>query len=171
MPDPLLWAHALTFVRLPIAIALTQTWGDRTWSAALVGLAALTDTLDGTVARWAKRRGSAPRWDIGGWLDPVIDKLFVLIVLGLIVWHTQGLALVALIAARELALVPVAIAWAIQGKTLRGRAARPLGKLATIAQFFACAVAVIEVAWAWPLAIACAVLGLAAVVDYLRAER
>lgn len=168
--DRILLAHALTASRLPIAIALTQTWGDQVWSAVLVAVAALTDTLDGTVARWAKRRGSNPRWDIGAWLDPVIDKLFVLIVLGLIAWHTGSVVLPALIAAREIVLVPVSIVWAVQGKSLRGRAARPLGKAATIVQFVVCAVAVVHVAWAWPLAIACAVLGVAAVVDYLLVE-
>jgi len=163
-------AHALTISRLPIAIALVFAWGHPVASAALVLLAALTDALDGTVAGWAKHRGAGPRWDIGGWLDPLIDKLFVLIVLALIAWHTESLVLPALIAAREIALVPVTLVWAAQGKSLRGRAARPIGKVATIVQFFACAVAVIEVAWAWPLAIAAAVLGIAAVIDYILVE-
>ena len=87
-------AHALTLSRIPIALALWSVWGDPVWSLALVALAALTDTLDGNVARWRKRRGSTGP-DIGGWLDPVVDKLFVVIVLGAI-WHFTGDLLVML---------------------------------------------------------------------------
>ena len=159
-------AHALTFSRLPIAIALTQTFGDRMWSAILVLLAAGTDAADGTVARWGKRRGStAP--DIGGWLDPLVDKLFVVIVLGTLWWYTHEVALIALIAAREILLAPLMLVYFVRGMPTSHLKARTVGKIATIAQFLACAVAVVDPYYAWPLAIAAAALGLAAIVDYI----
>jgi cardiolipin synthase len=163
-------AHALTLSRLPIAIALTQTYGDRAWSAILVMLAAATDAVDGTVARWLKHRG-ASRPDIGGWLDPLVDKLFVVIVLATIWWHTRDVVLLALIGAREILFAPLAVIYLVRRVPASKLHARTLGKAATIAQFLACAIAVVEPAYAWPLAIAAAALGVAAIVDYLISGR
>lgn len=158
-------AHVLTLSRLPIAFALTQTFGDRAWSAALVLLAAATDAIDGTVARWVRHRGgSGP--DIGGWLDPLVDKLFVLTVLATIWWHTRDTQLIALIATREVLFAPLALVYLVRRVPRDQLAARPIGKAATIAQFCACAVAVVDPRYAWPLAFAAAALGLAAILDY-----
>ncbi|CAN5883885.1 hypothetical protein BH11MYX2_BH11MYX2_12460 [soil metagenome] len=162
-------AHALTLARLPLALALTQTFGDRAWSAIVVALAAATDAADGTVARAMKRRGSTGP-DIGGWLDPLVDKIFVLIVLITIYVHTHDLVLLGLIAAREILMAPLMLVYVLRGRSVRTLHARPIGKVATIAQFIACAVAVVDLRYAWPLAIATAVLGVAAIVDYIRAE-
>lgn len=163
-------AHVLTLSRLPIAIALTQTFGHRAWSAALVLLAAVTDAVDGTVARWLRQRG-ARRPDIGGWLDPLVDKLFVVIVLGTIWWHTRDTALIALIAVRELLFAPLALVYLARRVPIAELKARTIGKVATIAQFLACAVAVVEPASAWPLAVIAAGLGVAAIIDYVLARR
>ena len=159
-------AHVLTLSRLPIAIALTQTFGHAVWSAVLVMLAAGTDAIDGTVARWMKHRG-ARRHDIGGWLDPLVDKLFVVIVLGTIWWHTRDTALVALIAVREILFAPLSLIYLVRRTRLSQLSARTLGKVATIVQFLACAVAVIDPRYAWPLAVVAAVVGVAAVIDYV----
>src|SRR4051794_1761593 len=101
-------AHALTLSRLPIAAGLVLVYGQTAWAVALVALAAATDAADGNVARAMKRRGKTTP-DIGGWLDPLVDKLFVVIVLATIWWHTRDLPLLLAIAAREVLLVPVAI--------------------------------------------------------------
>lgn len=76
-------AHALTLSRIPLAVALWGTYGEPAWSSALIVLAGLTDAADGNVARWMRRRGRT-RPDIGGWLDPLVDKLFVVAVLALV---------------------------------------------------------------------------------------
>jgi len=59
-------AHALTLSRLPIAVGLTQTYGHTAWSVALIALAALTDALDGNVARWMQRRGRTRPTSVAG---------------------------------------------------------------------------------------------------------
>jgi len=159
-------AHALTLSRLPIALALTRTYGDVRWTVALIALAALTDTLDGNVARYMRRRGKT-RPDIGGWLDPLVDKVFVLVVLATIWGHTRDAVIVALIAAREIVLVPLTIAYVARGYPLSKLRARPLGKAATIAQFVACAVAVAAPGAALPFAVVAAVLGIAATAHYV----
>lgn len=168
--DSMWLAHALTLSRFPLAVGLTQTYGDRGWTVALIALAALTDLLDGNVARWMQRRGRT-RPDIGGWLDPLVDKVFVLIVLGTIWVHTRDITVIALIAAREIVLVPLVILYLLRRQPTSHLHADAVGKAATIAQFLACAVAVAEPRFALPVALVAAALGLAAVVHYVLRER
>lgn len=162
-------AHALTLARLPIAAALVWAYGDAAWAVALVIAAAATDAADGRVARAARRRGATGP-DIGGWLDPLVDKVFVITVLATIAWHTRDVALVALIAARELVLVPLVIVYLVRPHAPGHLKADAIGKAATVAQFVACGVALAAPAAAWPFAIAAAVLGLAAVIHYVARE-
>lgn len=163
-------AHLLTLSRLPIAVALTQTYGHTAWSVSLIVLAALTDALDGNVARWMQRRGHTHP-DIGGWLDPLVDKMFVVIVLATIWIHTRDVLLISLIAAREIVLVPLVVAYVLRRQPASHLHADPIGKAATIAQFVACAVAVAEPRAALPVAAVAALLGLVAVVHYVVRER
>lgn len=159
-------AHALTLSRVPLAIALWWVWGDPLWAAVLIALAAFTDAADGRVARWARRRGSAGP-DIGGWLDPAIDKLFVMIVLAAVWTHTHQLWVIALIGARELVLVPLIAVYLARRMPHRPLRADSFGKLATVAQFIALCVIAIAPAAALPAAVVTAVLGLAAAGHYI----
>lgn len=159
-------AHALTLSRIPLAVGLWWLWGEPAWSAALVVLAAVTDVADGRVARRARRRGDTGP-DIGGWLDPAADKLFVAIVLAAIWTHTHDLAVIALVGARELVLVPllaVYLARHMPGRALRADA---FGKIATVAQFIALCVIALAPGYALPAAGVAAVFGLAAAVHYV----
>jgi phosphatidylglycerophosphate synthase len=162
-------AHVLTLARIPLAVAIAYTYGD-TWTVvALITAAAATDAADGNVARFMQRRGHT-RPAIGGWLDPLADKIFVAIVLAAIAIHTHSVVVIALIGARELLLLPLLAIY------LATRADRPqlhadaIGKIATIAQFVALALAVAVPAHALPGAIVAAVLGVAAIVHYVRAR-
>jgi phosphatidylglycerophosphate synthase len=159
-------AHALTLSRVPLAVALWWVWGDPWWSAVLVAVAAITDAADGRVARWAKRRGSKGP-DIGGWLDPAIDKLFVLIVLAAVWAHTHQIRVIALIGARELVLVPLLAVYLARKVPHRPLQADVLGKLATVAQFIALCVIALAPSYALPVAVVVAVLGLAAAGHYV----
>lgn len=163
-------AHALTLSRLPIAVGLVIAYGRVGWAVALVVLAAATDAADGTVARAMKERGKTTP-DIGGWLDPLVDKIFVVIVLATIFWHTRELAVIALIAAREVLLAPLVAVYLVTGRPRDHLKARPIGKAATIAQFIACGVAIAVPAYALAPAVAAAGLGVAAVIDYVLLER
>ncbi|CAN5914930.1 CDP-diacylglycerol--glycerol-3-phosphate 3-phosphatidyltransferase [soil metagenome] len=162
-------AHALTLSRLPIAVGLVLAYGQVAWAVGLVILAAATDAADGNVARAMQRRGKTEP-DIGGWLDPLVDKIFVVIVLATIWWHTRELSVIALIAAREIALAPLIAIYLVQRRPTSHLHARAIGKAATIAQFAACGVAIALPAYALPVAIVAAVLGVAAVIDYVIRE-
>jgi len=162
-------AHALTLSRIPLAIAIAWTWGRPVWSVVLVLIAALTDTADGRVARRARRRGASGP-DIGGWLDPMVDKLFVAVVLAT-VWVRQALPhralVIALVGARELVLVPLIAIYLARGRPHDPLHADRFGKLATIAQFIALCVIALAPEDALPTAVVAAVLGLAAAGHYV----
>jgi len=159
-------AHALSLSRIPLGIALWWVWGDPVWSAVLVALAALSDTADGRVARWMKRRGSRGP-DIGGWLDPLVDKLFVAVVLAAIWVHGHAQAVIALIAAREVVLVPLTLVYLARRVPHPPLHADVLGKLATIAQLIALCVIAVAPRHAMPAALAAGALGLAAASHYV----
>jgi phosphatidylglycerophosphate synthase len=160
-------AHALTLLRIPLALALGWTWG---WGAvALVALAALTDLADGNVARWMQRRGHT-RPAIGGWLDPLVDKLFVAIVIVAIWRHTDAHVALVLVATREVLLAPLFVVYLARGHHARPLRADPIGKTATVAQFVALALIVADVGAALAVAGVAAALGVASVVHYVRAE-
>ncbi len=68
--------NALTFARLlavPVVLALLVA-GSEAWAAALLVAAALTDFLDGRLAR---RRGGAGESRLGALLDPLADRLVI----------------------------------------------------------------------------------------------
>jgi phosphatidylglycerophosphate synthase len=164
-------AHALTLLRIPLALALWWTWGDPVSSVAIVAVAALSDTADGRVARWAQRRGARGP-DIGGWLDPAVDKLFVAIVLAAIWVHTRvphKTAVIALTGARELVLVPMVAVYLARRRQHRPLHADRFGKLATIAQFIALCVIALAPDHALPAAAVAGGLGLVAACHYIAA--
>lgn len=172
-------AHALTLSRIPLAIALWVVWGDPLRAAAIVAVAALTDVADGRVARRAKQRGAAGP-DIGGWLDPAADKVFVAVVLAAIWVHRDSLdhplAVIALVGAREIVLVPLIAIYVARRVPHPPMSADRLGKAATVAQLIALCVIVIAShappaslapRAALPVAVVAAGFGLAAAVHYV----
>jgi phosphatidylglycerophosphate synthase len=162
-------AHALTLSRIPIAIALLFAYGDARWAVGLIALAAVTDAADGNVARAMQRRGHT-RPAIGGWLDPLVDKLFIAIVLA-VIWIGSGdLLVIALIGARELVLVPLVAIYLAKHRPVGELRADPIGKAATVAQFIAVAIAIAAPAYALHAAAFTAVIGLAAVAHYVAKE-
>jgi cardiolipin synthase len=163
-------ATALTLSRVPLAILFSLTYGNVAASLAIVSIAAVTDALDGTIARWARARGS--RSTAGEWLDPAADKFFVIVVLATVVIaeHTPWLLVVA-IGARELLIIPVGITYrvvlAMRPHVEHAFKADALGKATTIAQLVSVAAIVAHVAWVPVIAVVTGVLGVAAVAHYI----
>jgi phosphatidylglycerophosphate synthase len=179
-------AHALTLLRLPLIPVFWFGYGTPVAPAA-IGLAALSDALDGTIARRAQKRrpppsaaseaGARPHpwgpawWTMGAWLDPLVDKLFIAgVLIAVLVRSPHDVGLVALIAVREVALVPLVATYEIVRRHRERVAirARPLGKATTVLQMFAIAAIAGDVPGAWVLAVASAVVGVAATIDYVR---
>ena len=99
-------------------------------AAAVFVLASLTDTLDGNIARW---RGQVT--ELGKFLDPLADKLFILSVLIVLVQEGELPAWVVLVIfGRELLITVLRSLSASQGKVI---AATPWGKTKTVSQVVA----------------------------------
>ena len=176
--------NLLSLSRIPLGGAFWFTLGPTQAPArgafALLALAALTDVMDGYLARRqaARAAGGAaraiePGGGTGAWLDPICDKLFVGSVLSAIVVRRQpAIWLVLLIVTRELVQLPIGVVYRFL-PTLRSWLrydfrASPLGKGATVAQFMAIAALILEHPWVRLFAFLSFVLGVAAMADYLR---
>jgi phosphatidylglycerophosphate synthase len=166
----MLWiAHALTLSRIPLGMALVYAYGDAPLAVTLIAIAALTDTLDGNVARALQRRGHTEP-AIGGWLDPLMDKVFIAIVLAVIWYHSRDVSVILLIGARELFVLPLAAVYLAKHRPVADVHADTLGKAATIAQFIAVAIAIAHPPWAFAAAVVTAVIGVATGVHYVARE-
>ena len=170
--SPLSLPNLLSLSRLPLGWVFWMVLGDTpergVMALGVMGLAAVTDLLDGAVAR---RRG-VDTSGTGSWLDPICDKLFVGAVLAALhVERGVSLALLAMIVTRELLQLPMVVVYRVS-PTLRrwlryDFRASLLGKAATVVQFLAIAALVLGLP-ARALAWAAFVLGVIALGDYVR---
>jgi nicotinamide-nucleotide amidase len=134
--------NGLTLSRLAaipplMALLVVRFPGHDQLAAALFIVFSLTDILDGQIAR---RRGTVS--DLGKFLDPLADKLFVLSVL--IVLVQEGLVaawVVVVIFSRELIITILRSVAATQGRVI---AAAPLGKTKTVMQMTAVALLILQ---------------------------
>lgn len=153
--------NALTISRLlaipPLMVLLLVRFPYHDQIAALVFIVfSLTDTMDGQIARRTHQVS-----ELGKFLDPLADKLFVLSVL--IVLVQEGLVaswVVVVIFSRELLITLLRTAAAGRGGEI---AAAPLGKTKTVTQVVAVALLILQRPYGWlgvpaTLAVAFAVL-------------
>jgi phosphatidylglycerophosphate synthase len=174
--------NLLTLVRVPLAGAVWLVTDRPALLIAVMVAAAVSDLADGRFARAIRARRIRAGVDhgllgeaggIGSWLDPLCDKLFVLSLLAAIyVSHDPGPLVVALIATRELVLVPLVGLYKLIPRERRKRRfdfrAGLVGKLATVGQFAAVAAIALAPDMVWPLSIVAAITGALAVVHYLK---
>ena len=148
------------------------------WVLSLMILAGITDLLDGWTARLlSARSGGARRTgfrDVGAWLDPICDKIFVVSALAAVTVGTGTPAWVMLlVASREIVQVPLYLVLKTRG--VFGRfdfRASMVGKAATVAQFAAVAAILFRHDGAIPLAVLAGLTGVLAAGYYaLRALR
>jgi len=155
-------ADALTALRLPLA-AVFPLMEHGGWRLAIVGAAAVSDYVDGILAR---RTGGSR---VGVVLDPVADKLFMLVAF-LTVAREGVLAPVELVA---VLLRDVVAALAFLGTVVLGRPvalpARAGGKAVTVGQLLALVACIAGSPLARPLAWATGAIALYAIWDYGRA--
>ncbi|MEO8745607.1 MAG: CDP-diacylglycerol--glycerol-3-phosphate 3-phosphatidyltransferase [Candidatus Dormiibacterota bacterium] len=127
----------LAAIPLLMALLLARFPGHDQVAAALFIMFSLTDSLDGQIAR---RRGMVS--NLGKFLDPLADKLFVLSVL--IVLVQEGLVaawVVIVIFSRELIITLLRSVAATQGHVI---SAAPLGKTKTITQMSAVTLLILQ---------------------------
>jgi len=124
---------------LPLLIVLLQVQFAHHYqiAAAVFALAALTDTVDGNLAR-----SSGQVTELGKFLDPLADKLFVVSVLIVLVAQGQiAASIVIVIFARELLITVLRSLSADQGHTI---SASSWGKAKTVAQIIAALLLILQ---------------------------
>jgi len=126
--------NVLSALRLVLAVSFPLlTWHWRSWAGPVILIAGLSDLADGIIAR----RLNASSW-IGGHLDAVADKAFVLAVLVTFVWRDEVQPWqVALLLSRDVVVVGIA-AWAAARRhwdAFKQMPARLPGKATTAANF------------------------------------
>lgn len=129
----------------------------------LIGVASLTDFLDG----WLARRSQVTS-RLGALLDPVADRFFVLSVvvaylLGgqLSIWQA-----IAIIFRDVMSVIGFLVARSVSWLRPITFMARPLGKVVTVAQLFVFLAVLLRPNWVNSLVILVAILGVIATVDY-----
>jgi cardiolipin synthase len=176
---PLSPADLLTLSRLGLAVALWFVEPTAVPMLTLMVAAALSDVLDGRLARRARRGATAPPGGgRGAWLDPLCDKAFVVsLVARAAAVLAPPLWFLALVGARE-ALLLVALAAHLARGGSSGRpvefTASALGKATTALQF--CALGLLyargrPTAAALWAAVGSAAAGALAVLGYARRNR
>ena len=133
----LLTLSRLAAIPLLMALLLVPFPGHDQVAAALFIVFSLTDTMDGQIAR--RQRTVS---DLGKFLDPLADKLFVLSVL--IVLVQEGLVaawVVVVIFSRELLITILRSVGASQGHVI---GAAPLGKTKTVTQMAAVTLLILQ---------------------------
>jgi phosphatidylglycerophosphate synthase len=170
----------MSLSRIPMAAALWAVRKKPEALLALMGGAAVTDLLDGWLARrhlpLSQRIGlarSASTGATGEWLDPLCDKAFVVSLLGVLLAERRlRPGTLALIGLRDLAVVPLLVTYrlvpGLRERLQLNLKARRLGKVTTVLQFVTLGAAIVAPRGVPLLARITAGLGLAAVADYVR---
>lgn len=103
--------------------------------------AAITDFLDGKLARWLNQRSR-----LGAWLDPIADKLMLLSTLFMLAWDgVLPMYLALVVGIRDLVILAGAAAYR---RLTGGLEIRPIlsGKVATFVEFLLVAIALANAA-------------------------
>jgi CDP-diacylglycerol--glycerol-3-phosphate 3-phosphatidyltransferase len=126
LPNVLTISRLLSIPALMVLLVVRFPSHDQI-AAGLFVIASLTDTLDGNLAR---RRGQVT--ELGKFLDPLADKLFILSVLIVLVQEGELAAwVVVVVFSRELLITVLRSLSASQGRVI---AATPFGKTKTLLQ-------------------------------------
>jgi phosphatidylglycerophosphate synthase len=160
--------NALSLLRVGLGLAFP--WLGLTWRLPAVLAAALTDLLDGETSRLFKAQSL-----LGQILDPIADKLFLMLVVITLLWdETLTWWEMLLVALRDIVLLLGAAGMLLRRGWAAGKAMRPrlLGKCTTALQFaFLVALLCETPRLTLGLLIAVAVLGALAALDYFVASR
>jgi CDP-diacylglycerol--glycerol-3-phosphate 3-phosphatidyltransferase/cardiolipin synthase len=153
----------LSISRLPLALLFILVPGP-TARVVVLGVAALTDLLDG----WIARRLGPSR--VGTFIDPVADRLFmacafgVVAASGLLRWYE-----IVGVLARDLIASAAFFIMASLGKPA-AIPARVSGKVVTVAQVLTLLAFLLAPAWLRPLAWVTTAAGVYAILDYYRSR-
>lgn len=158
---PVAPVDVLTLLRVPLAGAFIAA-PDPLWRAVILAAAAISDLVDGRIAR---RFGGSR---LGAFLDPVADKLFAASAFGVVFWSGRLTALeLAGVLLRDIAATAAFVVVALRRRP-RAIPARQGGKLVTVLQLLTLFAFLADSSLLRPLAWATAALSVYAIWDYQR---
>ena len=154
-------ADVLSFLRIPLAAAFVLV-SDTGWRLAIVGAAAVTDLLDGPIAR---RWGSSV---YGPVLDPIADKVFMAAAVGVVAFSgsLEPYEIVGVLL-RDI-VATVAFAATFFSDQPRAIPARWSGKAVTMAQILTLVAFLLNSPYLRPIAWATTAIAVISIWDYLR---
>lgn len=170
-------ANLLSLSRVPLAGVFWMILRDENshWAPLLVvAIAGITDIFDGKVARRTHDVNAlSSANNPGTWLDPVCDKIFVVVILAaLLVERSPSAGIFVMILSRELAQLPMALAYRIMRLTRDDFrfdfSATALGKITTALQFASIVSLLLETPATFALALGSCIAGLLAATGYCR---
>lgn len=158
----------MSLSRVVLAVCFPFTVSRPGLAFAVLVLAALSDVLDGWLARRLDQVSAT-----GAALDPVTDKLFVLtIAITLVLTGHLSLTQVLLLSTREIGEAPLVLWFALSSRARHARAEKPAanfaGKLATVLQFVAVSFALLRAPFVDLWVAATALAGVIAALSYWR---
>jgi cardiolipin synthase (CMP-forming) len=155
------WADLISCLRIPLALAFLLV-SDTGWRLAIVGAAAVSDLLDGPVAR--RLGGSA----FGPVIDPITDKLFMAAAVGVVAFSGRlELYEIAGVLLRDI-VATVAFVSTLLSHQPRAIPARSSGKAVTVAQILTLVAFLIDSPYLRPIAWATTLIAIIAIWDYYR---
>ena len=154
-------ADLVSFLRIPLALAFILV-SDNNWRLAIVAAAALTDLLDGPLAR---RLGSSV---FGPVLDPIADKVFMAAAVGVVAFsgRLEWYEIVGVLL-RDI-VATVAFAATFLSNEPRAIPARMSGKAVTTAQVLTLVAFLMNSPFLRPIAWATTLIAVFAIWDYQR---
>ena len=168
--DLLLLPSLVSFLRLPLAVLFVYLVNRPNWALATLVAAALTDVVDGYLARRLNQATAT-----GAVVDGVFDKGFTaiviatLVVTGPLTWQEA-----LLLGTRELGELPLVIWWTLHHDRRQARAEDPranwLGKLVTVLQFVSIACILQRSALEQAALVATGIAGVVAAAIYWKRE-
>ena len=155
------WADLISALRVPLAAAFLLV-SHTGWRLAIVGAAAVTDLLDGPVAR---RLGSSA---LGPVIDPIADKLFMAAAVGVVAFsgRLEAYEIVGVLL-RDI-VATVAFVSTLLSHEPRAIPARSSGKAVTVAQILTLIAFLIDSPYLRPIAWATTLVAIFAIWDYYR---
>jgi cardiolipin synthase (CMP-forming) len=154
-------ADLLSFLRIPLAAAFVLV-SHTGWRLAIVGAAAVTDLLDGPLAR---RHGSSV---YGPVLDPIADKVFMAAAVGVVAVSGRLDALEIIGVLLRDIVATGAFAATFFSDHPRVIPARWSGKAVTVAQILTLVAFLVASPYLRPIAWATTAIAVFSIVDYLR---
>lgn len=162
-------ANIISLLRIPLAFAVAAVYPNSFWAAVFLLLAALSDWIDGVVARRMKLENP-----LGAILDPACDKIFVAILLiffyatnvidttFLVIFFLRDLYLLA-----GFLVLGVMVLFDFRRLHLEYKA-RVSGKVVTIVQFCSLFAIVSQLPYSWWLAYLLVGASVVSMIDYTR---